>query len=629
MAFMRRLLSDLRALEMMLDRGMIESGVRRIGAEQEMVLVDADWQPAPEAIHVLESIDDPRLTTEIARFNLECNLDPIPMRDGCLRTLRDGLTRLLGAIAERALALGARPLLTGILPTLSLSDLTRENITPRERYRALDRAITAMRGGRYRLHIKGIDDLTLEHDSVMLEALNTSFQLHYQVGPDEFPASYNIAQAVAGPMLAACANSPILFGKRLWRETRIAIFQQAVDTRSDTPHERDTLARVRFGEGWVRDSVLEIFRNDIARFRLLMLADGDEEDAVAMVNAGRVPRLPALQTHNSTIYRWNRACYGITAGRPHLRIECRVLPAGPSIADEVANAALWFGLMAGGPAAWPDLAARLDFDDARANFTAAAREGLSSQLIWLNGKTLPAQTLIQEVLIPVAREGLGIVGVDGEDADHFLGIVEQRVDSGQTGAQWMLSSVAAMKGRGNRAQRLRCLAAATWSRQQTGDPAHTWSPADLDECGDRTRTRLRVGQYMTTDLFTVHEDDLLDLVASIMDWEHIRHVPVEDHDHRLIGLVSYRSLLKILAGRGLGGPGEPIPVRDIMRRDPVTIDPETPTLEAIRLMKANRLSCLPVVKDDRLVGLVTEHDLMGIAGELLERDLRRGMDPGQ
>ncbi|MFG0275369.1 MAG: glutamate-cysteine ligase family protein [Phycisphaerales bacterium] len=348
--FMRRLLDDLRALERMIEAGQVERGVRRIGAEQELVLVDARWDPAPYAVDVLERLDDPSITTEVARFNLECNLDPLPLEGDCFARMEAALHAALGRIRDAAAPDGARPVLTGILPTLRLAHLGRDNITPRPRYYALDDAISAARRGKYEIYIKGADELTLSHDSVMLEGLNTSFQVHYQVAPEEFAPVYNIAQAVAAPVLAACANSPVLFGKRLWRETRIAIFQQVVDTRGDTPHGRDSVARVRFGERWINRSALEIFHDDVARFRALLVPEDSGEDSLAELEAGRIPKLRALQAFNSTVYRWNRACYGVTGGVPHLRIEGRIFPAGPTVLDEVATAAMWIGLLAAGPA---------------------------------------------------------------------------------------------------------------------------------------------------------------------------------------------------------------------------------------------------------------------------------------
>ncbi len=613
-AFMHALLADLQALERMHDENLIETGIRRIGAEQELALVDEAWQPALKAVQILEAIDEPRLTTELAQFNLECNLDPLELKGKCFSEMEASLRELLERIGSVAESMGTKLLLTGILPTLDLEHLSLESMTPNPRYHAINDIITGLRGGSYELRIKGADELSLHHDNIMLEALNTSFQLHFQVTGEEFAPLFNIAQAITAPTLAAAVNSPILFGKRLWKETRIAIFQQTVDTRRDHPHGRESVPRVRFGERWADHSVLELFRDDIARFRLIMSTEV-QEDPLATLDAGQTPKLRALQMHNSTMYRWNRPCYGVTEGKPHLRIENRVLPSGPTVVDEMANAALWVGLMAGGMDAFGDVRPRMDFEDARANFTAAAREGLASQITWFDGETIPVDRLVLERLLPVAEKGLAQAGVDSGDSQRLLSIIHDRVASRKTGSSWLLQSAALLRGRGTRAQRRASLTAATVRRQETERPVHEWKPADLSESGAGRAMFERVGQYMTTDLYTVGPDELIDLAASIMDWEKVRHVPVEDDENRLVGLVSFRSLLRMVATKR--AVDREIAVRELMIPNPLTVSPETTTLDAINLMRANAVSALPVVSDERLVGIVTEHDFMTLAEGLL------------
>ncbi len=623
-AVMQRLLNDLRALGLMLDRGMFETGITRVGAEQELAFVDASWRPAMVGPEVLRAIDDPRVTAEIGRFNLEFNCTPREFTGGCLRDLHRELEELMGSASRAAAEHDAIPVLTGILPTLQPEHLTLESITPKPRYFALNDRVTALRHGRYDLRIRGTDALDFTHDNIMVEALNTSIQIHYQVEPAHFAAAFNVAQLVTGPLLAACANSPVLFGKRLWHENRIAIFEQIVDTTGDVPAEREMLKRVRFGEGWCERGVLELYKSDVARFRSIFGADLDE-DPLAMVGRGEAPKLAALAAHNSTLYRWNRPCYGITGGKPHLRIENRYLPAGPTIVDEVAATAVWLGLMRRLPFVLTDLRERMPFESARANFVNAARQGLDAQMHWLDGRSVSARSLILTELLPHARAGLLEAGIDDADIGHYLGVMHDRVDSGQNGAKWMLDSVAHMRGRGTRAERLATLTAATSTRQRSGAPVHEWPIAELHEAGTWELHFARVGQYMTTDLFTVRPDELIDLAASIMDWRRVRHVPVEDEQHRLVGLVSYRCLLKLIADPKRRAQDE-IAVSDIMNTQPLTVSPDTPTLEAIDLMKAHGASCLPVVSGGKLVGLVSEHDYMRIAGRLLEDQLRAGSD---
>jgi CBS domain-containing protein len=622
-AFTKALLDDLRALERMLQRpdDFFEVGQRRIGAEQEMFLVDRARNPSPSVMDVLEAADDPRLTTELARFNLEANLSPRVFSGGCLGDLHDELNELLAISRSAAKACGADILLTGILPTLRMSDLGVENMTPNPRYHALNAAMSRLRGGDFHVVIKGLDELELTHDNVMLESCNTSFQVHFQVAPAEFAKLYNVAQLVTAPVLAAAVNSPLLLGNRLWRETRVALFQRSVDTRSGTHQARGHRPRVHFGDAWVRESVLEIFREDVARFRAL-LAGSPGEDPASDVEAGRAPQLSALRLHNGTVYRWNRACYGVVDGKAHLRIENRVLPSGPTPVDEMANAAFYFGLMAAVTDAHGDVSRIMRFDDAKTNFLAAARHGLRAQFTWIDGRNVAAPDLILEELIPMARQGLIGAKIDPDEADRYLEIIETRVRGERTGADWMLRSLAHMGDKTTRDIRLRALTDRMIELEADDRPVHEWPLGDVDEHGDWRAGFRTVGQFMSTDLFTVRPEDLVDLAASLMEWEHIRHVPVEDDQGRLVGVLSHRSLLRLVA-RGLQhGDTEPVTVKELMKADPVTVPPSTSALEAMRLMKKHRVGCLPVVEEDRLVGIVTERDLIGVAAGLLERYLQ-------
>jgi CBS domain-containing protein len=620
-AFTRSLLGDLQALETMLRTGAIESGVRRIGAEQELFLVDKNFNPAPIAMEMIERVADEHFTTELARFNLEFNTDPLSFGGDCLHLMEGQLSGLLAKARVAAAGLNAEVIMTGILPTLDISDLTLENMTPKPRYFALNEAMRRLRGSAYEFYIKGTDELIIRHESVMVEACNTSFQAHFQVGPEEFAALYNLTQAVAAPVLAASCNSPLLFGRRLWRETRIALFQQSVDHRAAGLHMREQAPRVSFGKRWVDDSVLEIFQEDIARFKVLLSADIDE-DSLAVLRAHGVPALKALRLHNGTIYRWTRPCYGVMEGHPHLRIENRILPAGPSILDEVANAALWFGLLSGLSRVYPDIRRVMEFDTAQENFVAAARLGIRAQFGWPGHHHIPADELILEELLPVARDGLKLKGIDPTDVDRYLGVIEERVRSKRTGAQWQLESFHSLRDRGTRGERLAAITGAIIENQKTGLPVTQWPLANLEHAGGWEKHFGQLEQFMTTDLITTHADEAIELVANLMHWKRIRHVPVEDNEHRLIGLVSQSSLIKLLAERSPEIGRTPISVREVMSTDLVSVSPETRTVEAIQLMRKHRVGCLPVVKEERLVGIVTEYDFLIIAGQLLEEELK-------
>jgi len=617
--FIRTVLRDVHALERVLAEGMIEEGVRRVGAEQEMFLVDRTWHPAPVVMEVLEKLGDGHFTTELGAFQIELNLEPERFGGDCFGRIERQLRGRLEQLERTTSPLGYGFVLTGILPTLRQSDLGLENMVPNPRYHALNHAMTELRGGAYEVAIRGLDEIRVRHESVMGEACNSSFQVHLQCGAKEFANLYNIAQALAGPVLAPATNSPLLFGRRLWSETRIALFQQAVDTRS-TSHEREVPARVNFGDRWVRHSVIELYREDIARFRTLVGIQFDE-DPHARIDQGLAPELKSLRLHNGTVYRWNRACYGITDGKPHLRIENRVFPSGPSTTDQVANGAFWYGLMLALAARYEDITKVMEFEDAKQNFVAAAREGLGAHLTWLEGRDYSATQLVLEHLLPLADEGLAAGGVDDDERRRYLGVIEQRVRTGRTGSRWMLQSLAGMRGHGTAAERLNALTAAIVARQSDRRPAAEWKLATLAEGGGWKHNYLKVEQYMTTDLFTVHEDDPVALAAQMMEWERIRHIPVEDHEHRLVGLLSYRAILRLFGRRGGVADAGSVAVGEVMKRDPVTVGPDLPTLRAIEVMRTYGVGCLPVVRLGRLVGIVTENDFMDIAQELLEKKL--------
>jgi CBS domain-containing protein len=618
---MKSLLADLAALEQMIDGGKIESGVRRIGAEQEMFLVDGAMRPAPVALEIIEEAGDARLTTEIGKFNLEANLAPRPLEGGGLRKMEEELVEIVSVARRAARSCNADVLMTGILPTIRQSDLTLDNLTPIPRYHELNREMSQLRGGAFNIHIKGLDELHTTHDNVMFEACCCSFQIHLQVGPEEFAGLYNLAQAVTAPLLAIAANSPLLIGQRLWHETRVALFQHSTDERSSARQVRSHPPRVSFGDGWIKRSVIEIFREEIARFRVILTKHIDEDPFESLAR-GELPQLAALRLHNSTVWRWNRPCYGVNEGIAHLRIEHRSMPSGPSIVDEMANAAFFYGLMSALSGEYGPIEKLMPFDDAKTNFFAAARHGLKAQLTWIGGRDLPAWKLILDHLLPLARQGLKQAGADAADTDRYLGVVEERVERDQTGSLWSLRSLAAMGDLGTREMQQRALTEAMLKHQQSGAPIARWEQPVLDVSGDWSRSCQTTSQLMSTDLFTVRPDDLVDLAASVMDWKHIRHVPVEDDWGRLVGLISHRDLLRLLAQGLLSRNPKPVTVKEIMISDLVTVTPETPTIEALGIMRRCKVGCLPVIENERLVGIVTAYDFLALSSEIIEKQLR-------
>lgn len=617
--FMKSLLEEVRALEAMLDKGMVESGVSRIGAEQEMFLINSAHQPNPTALKVLDKLDDKRFTHELGLFNIEANLSVQELKTDCLSRMEAEAQEVYAKAREAAHQCESEIALVGILPTITKKNLGLDSMVPIPRYHALNKAFMALRGHNLQFTINGIDQLTVNHDNLMLEACNTSFQVHFQVSPGDFARLYNIAQVVTAPLLAAAVNSPILLGKRLWHETRISVFEYSVDARSETHQARGLKPRVHFGNHWVDQSVTEIFKEDIARFRVILTTE-TEKDPLAMVAQGIAPKLKALCLHNGTVYRWNRACYGVHNGIPHLRIENRVIPSGPTVLDEIANTAFFVGMMAGMSKKYDDIREHITFQDVKANFMASARAGIRAQMNWFDDTHMPARKLILDELLPLAESGLQDYGVNQNDIDKYLGVLHDRVSTRRNGARWALESLNEMHEQGTEDQRMRCLVSSMVEQQTTGRPISEWELAQFSEHDGWRESYLKISQFMATDLFTVRPDDIVDFAAALMDWRHIRHVPVEGDDGELVGLVSHRALLRLVAEGRVGGEHK-VSVSEIMTKNPVTIDSDATTVDAIRLMRKARVACLPVVEKNKLVGLVTEHDLIVVSSHLLERYL--------
>ena len=618
--FTKAILNDLRAFEKMLAEGYFEEDVLRIGAEQEMFLVDSSMAPSPVALEILKDAGDGRLTTEIGLFNLEANLTPLDFTGNCLNRMESELRDVLDIVQNSAEKFGSNVVLVGILPTIRRSDLAMESITPKPRYYELNRILTELHGSDRNILIKGLDELNLHLKDAFIEICNTSFQVHLQVGISEFANYYNWSQAVSGPVLASAVNSPLLMEHRLWHETRVALFKRAVDSRSPAHQARSQPARVNFGDRWVSESILEILQEDVARFRIILTREL-EHDSLEVLKGGGIPKLSGWQMHNGTIWRWNRVCYGVMNNKPSLRIEARYLPSGPTVIDEMANSAFFLGLMMALPKEFGDVRKVLSFDAAKNNFFGAARFGVNSQMTWIGNKNFRAARLILDELLPRAREGLKDVGIDESDIDRLLGVIEDRVNEERTGSKWILESLDAMDPDAKKNIRMRTLVAEMIENQKRGIPIHKWELAQISENTDWIDNYRRIEQFMSTDLFTVRPEDVVDLAASLMNWKHIRHVPVEDDSGNLVGIVSHRDLLELVADDKFA-ESEQIAVRDIMRTEMITAPPQTPTLEALTLMRKKSIGCLPVVHDGKLVGIVTTLDFLTVSSKLFEERLR-------
>ncbi|MGB5420319.1 CBS domain-containing protein, partial [Algibacter sp.] len=402
--YVHHLLNDIEALDLMIEKNMIEEKPLRIGAEQEFCMVNNEFLPESKSLELLEDINDEHFTTEIGNYNLELNLDTFELGGDCFSKLHEQLESYLNKAKKIAAKKDIKIVLTGILPSLSVNNVGEDNMTDVERYSFLNDAIKQTRRKSFDIHIKGVDELNLLHDSVMLEGCNTSFQMHLQLPQKDFVDNYNWAQAIAGPILSTCTNSPILFGKELWSETRIALFTQSIDTRVNSYLLNEIQSRVSFGNDWERGTITDIFKNNISRFRSFLTTDFTR-NSVDMVKNNEIPKLRALQLHNGTVYPWNRVCYGVMKGKPNLRIENRYIPAGPTTADEIANMMLWVGVMMGKPKTFKNIHKLWDFKDVKKNFFNAARYGMATQF-YCNGKYISSHKLLLDDLLPMAYKGL-------------------------------------------------------------------------------------------------------------------------------------------------------------------------------------------------------------------------------
>lgn len=614
--FTRCLLRDVHLLDRMLKEDWFNKEPLHIGAEQEVCLIDTHQKPSKKALKILEKLNHPDFTTELALFNLECNLQPHPFTGNCLSDLEQEIVQNLALLAEKCKEENIDYILTGILPTLRKFDLDISNITPLKRYEALATALARLRGKQYEFKLSGYEDLHVKFNSVMPEACNTSFQVHLQVDPDEFVEQYNVAQMIAAPVLAIAANSPLLFGKKLWHETRIGLFEQSVDTRITSEHLREKSPRVMFGNHWLKNSVVELFKEDISRFRVMLMTTATDQ-CQHDFDDGVTPKLNALNIHNSTVYRWNRACYGISPnGKPHLRIENRIIPSGPTPQDEVANAAFWLGMMTSFPKHYPNLTDDIPFEHVRSNFYNAARNSLSAKMRWFDGKRHAISDLIRDVFLPLAEEGLKARNISDKDIDKYLNIIRGRLENNQNGSYWTLRSFQSLANEASKEEIILALTSSMKKHMNSDKPVHEWPLADLSMLQKIHPESMLVEEFMTTDLFTVQKDDIIELVADMMDWQHIRFTPVEDSRGNLVGLISERMVLRHFRNKERNAKSHTL-VSDIMMPSPITIRPDQTIWEAIRLMKKEKVSCLPVVSDKQLIGIVSEGDFLGITSALL------------
>jgi gamma-glutamyl:cysteine ligase YbdK (ATP-grasp superfamily) len=463
--------------ERMLREDRFETGKLTTGLEIELNLIDAAGDPALKNAEALEAIANPDFQTELGQFNLEINVPPRRLDGGGFAGFETDVRASLNAAEDEASKVGAHLVMVGILPTLRPEHMRADNLSSNPRYELLSEQILAARGEDILISIDGVDRLRTTADSIVPEAACTSTQLHLQVGPDEFPEYWNASQAIAGIQLAVGANSPFLLGKELWRETRIALFEQATDTRSEELKAQGVRPRVWFGERWVT-SIFDLFEENVRYFPAL-LPITEDEDPAEVLDRGDTPELAELRLHNGTIYRWNRPVYDVVREQPHLRVENRVLPAGPTVVDTLANAAFYFGLTRALAGQERPLWSQMSFSAAEENFHVAAREGIEAQLYWPGLGTVPAAELVLRRLLPMAHAGLDEWGVDPAERDRLLGIIEQRCVHHRNGASWQAATFHRLfdSGSAERIEALRGMVARYADHMHSNQPVHGW-PTD-------------------------------------------------------------------------------------------------------------------------------------------------------
>jgi hypothetical protein len=458
----------------MLAEARFDADRRSIGLEIELNITEETGDPAMANQHVLELIADPDWQTELAQFNIEINIPPRTLADGVLSELETAVRSSLNHAEEGARKAHARLLMVGILPTLTEDLLNGSVLSANPRYALLNEQIFAARGEDLHLAIDGVERLSVYADTIAPEAACTSVQLHQLVDPTAFARHWNAAQCIAGIQLAIGANSPFFFGRELWRETRIALFEQATDTRSEELKAQGVRPRVWFGERWIT-SIFDLFEENVRYFPAL-LPLCDDEDPVEVLERGDTPTLAELKLHNGTVYRWNRPVYEVVRGRPHVRVENRVLPAGPTVVDILANAAFYYGLVRALVESERPIWSQMSFSAAEDNLHAGAQEGIEARVYWPGIGDVPVTELVLRRLLPLAHEGLERYGVDPHARDRLLGIIERRCVEEANGATWQSGTFRRLyEALGLvREEALRRMTVSYRELLHANEPVHTW-----------------------------------------------------------------------------------------------------------------------------------------------------------
>jgi gamma-glutamyl:cysteine ligase YbdK (ATP-grasp superfamily) len=472
--YRRKVQLCLDVFETMLARSSFDFERPLTGMEIECNLVDDEYLPAMANREVLAAIADPAFQTELGAFNIEFNVPPRPLPGSSALELESDVRASLNAAETKANQHGAHIVMIGILPTLMPEHLAGEWMSESVRYRLLNESIFTARGEDILIDISGPERLSLQTTSIAPESACTSMQLHLQVSPADFADNWNAAEVLAAPQLALGANSPYFLGHQLWAETRIELFTQATDTRPDELKAQGVRPRVWFGERWIT-SIFDLFEENVRYFPSL-LPELSDEDPAAELAAGRAPKLGELRLHNGTIYRWNRPVYDVVEGRPHLRVENRVLPAGPTVVDMLANAAFYYGALRTLSEEDRPVWTKMSFAAAHDNFVHAAKYGMDARLYWPGlGEVTPDELVLRQ-LLSMADEGLHRWGVAAAVRERYLGVIEGRAKNGQTGSAWQVRTVQALQEHDGlaRPQALADMLRRYCQGMHSNEPVHTW-----------------------------------------------------------------------------------------------------------------------------------------------------------
>ncbi|MBE37382.1 MAG: hypothetical protein CMP50_01820 [Flavobacteriales bacterium] len=598
--FISQLTQDIELLERLISENILEN-YGRIGAEQEFCLIDENFRANPINDKIVKKIKKEGFVTEIAKFNMELNIDPIDLGTSALRKMEKVLLEKMNIAYNIARKNNSDIILTGILPTVRKYDLRFNNITNNQRYFDLCNAISKSRGKKYNIRISGLDELIFQHDSPLIEGCNTGFQFHLQIDPKIFHRMYNFAQLIAAPVLSTSVNSPMLFGKRLWNETRIAVFQQATDTRIIGNYHLESLPRVTFGNGWLKKSLIEIFKEDITRYKILLKSLSQKKGVYENKNA---PNLNALTLHNSTVYRWNRPCYGVYKKKPSIRIENRMLPSGPTIVDEIANSAFWLGLLIFYKNSNIDeLDKLISFDDARINFYAAAQQGIDATFKWLDGKRIEARKLILNELIPKAAIGLSSINTNPKDIEKYLNIIKERTASRKNGSRWIIDSYDTLTKKFSRQNALTTITSQIVSHQKQNEPVHKWD-IPKNSVVINNPSKLLIEECMERDVTSINENDTFNLAYQINSWSKKNYMVVVNEKREIRGILDsgiFNNKKNIRKKRTI--------ISKIMKTNIKKIRPDISVGTALSIMERFNLDILPVVENKLFIGITQKKDL--------------------